>query len=104
MGILESSGFELIANPDDAAPPRQWVLDHLKNPEVVAACIMHSQPGDKVDQEFIDSCNENLKVVSTFSVGYGGFAFLGFFDARSHQRQSCSCSGYQDRAYPWCLV
>jgi glyoxylate/hydroxypyruvate reductase len=71
MDILKSSGFELIANPDDAAPPREWVLKHLKDPEVIAACIMHSQPGDKVDQEFIDSCNENLKVVSTFSVGYG---------------------------------
>lgn len=72
MGILESSGFELIVNPEDAAPPREWVLQHLRDPEVIAACIMHSQPGDKVDQEFIDSCNKNLKVISTFSVGYGG--------------------------------
>ncbi|WVR05999.1 hypothetical protein IAU60_003027 [Kwoniella sp. DSM 27419] len=70
MSILESSGFDLIINPEDAAPSRDWVLTHLKDPEVKAACIMHSQPSDKVDEEFINAANDNLRCVSTFSVGY----------------------------------
>ncbi|WWD09539.1 hypothetical protein V865_007666 [Kwoniella europaea PYCC6329] len=71
MSILESSGYELIVNPQDSEPSREWVLNQIADPHVGAACIMHSQPSDKVDQEFIDACNENLKCVSTFSVGYG---------------------------------
>nr|XP_018267043.1 glyoxylate reductase [Kwoniella dejecticola CBS 10117]OBR89201.1 glyoxylate reductase [Kwoniella dejecticola CBS 10117] len=70
MNILKSSGLELIVNPEDAAPSRQWVLKHLADPDVGAACIMHSQPSDKVDEEFVNTCNANLKCVSTFSVGY----------------------------------
>ncbi|WVW82439.1 hypothetical protein I302_104449 [Kwoniella bestiolae CBS 10118] len=70
MGILENAGYELIVNPHDSEPSREWVLKHIADPQVGAACIMHSQPSDKVDQEFIDTCNENLKCVSTFSVGH----------------------------------
>ena len=69
--MLQSSGFEIILNPEDAQPKREWVLGHLRDPEVIAACIMHSQPSDKVDKEFLDACNPNLKTLSTFSVGYG---------------------------------
>ncbi|OCF54208.1 glyoxylate reductase [Kwoniella mangroviensis CBS 10435] len=71
MSILQGSGYELIVNPQDSEPSREWVLHQIADPQVGAACIMHSQPSDKVDQEFIDACNENLKCVSTFSVGYG---------------------------------
>ncbi|WVQ62060.1 uncharacterized protein L199_000194 [Kwoniella botswanensis] len=74
MSILESSGYELIVNPQDSEPSREWVLKQIADPQVGAACIMHSQPSDKVDQEFIDTCNENLKCVSTFSVGYAAHA------------------------------
>ncbi|WVF70348.1 hypothetical protein IAT40_005138 [Kwoniella sp. CBS 6097] len=70
MRILNESGLELIINPEDAAPPRDWVLKHIGDPEVQAVCLMHSQPSDKVDKEFVDAANENLKCVSTFSVGY----------------------------------
>ena len=73
MDILQSSGFELIVNPQDAEPSREWVLKHLSNPDVHGVCIMHSQPSDKVDQEFLDAANSNLKVISTFSVGFGMF-------------------------------
>ncbi|GFZ43670.1 hypothetical protein JCM24511_01390 [Saitozyma sp. JCM 24511] len=68
--ILSSCGLEVIINPSDAEPKREWVLQHLADPEVLAACIMHSQGSDKVDKEFLDACNPNLKVISTFSVGY----------------------------------
>ncbi|ORX36051.1 hypothetical protein BD324DRAFT_646148 [Kockovaella imperatae] len=70
MHLLGTSGFDLIINPNNAQPPREWVLEHLKDPEVIAACIMHSQPSDKVDQEFLAACNPNLKTISTFSVGF----------------------------------
>ncbi|RXK36516.1 glyoxylate reductase [Tremella mesenterica] len=70
MSILASSGLEAIINPHDAAPSREWVLGHLADPEVRGVCLTHSQPSDKVDDEFLKACNENLKVVSTFSVGY----------------------------------
>ncbi|WVQ82657.1 hypothetical protein IAT38_004789 [Cryptococcus sp. DSM 104549] len=70
MTLLKESGFELIVNPEDAAPTRKWVLERIADPEVGAACIMHSQPSDKIDEEFINTANENLKCVSTFSVGY----------------------------------
>lgn len=71
MKILEDAPFELILNPEDAQPSREWVLKHLADPEVHGACIMHGQPSDKVDKEFLDACNPNFKVISTFSVGYG---------------------------------
>jgi glyoxylate/hydroxypyruvate reductase len=71
MKILAESPFELIINKDNAEPPREWVLKQLADPEVHGACIMHSQGSDKVDKEFLDACNPNLKVISTFSVGYG---------------------------------
>lgn len=71
MKLLDESGFELIINPEDAQPKREWVLEHLRDEQVIAACIMHSQPSDKVDKEFLDNCNPNLKTISTFSVGFG---------------------------------
>ncbi len=71
MALLESSGFELIVNPNDSAIARDWVLKHVADPEVHGIIIMPSQPNDKVDQEFLQACNPNLKVISTFSVGFG---------------------------------
>jgi glyoxylate/hydroxypyruvate reductase len=43
----------------------------LRDPEVHGICIMHAQAEDKVDAEFLEACNPNLKVISTFSVGFG---------------------------------
>jgi glyoxylate/hydroxypyruvate reductase len=34
---------------------------------------MHGQPGDKVDEEFLERCAGSVKVVSTFSVGFGEY-------------------------------
>ncbi|WWC66501.1 uncharacterized protein I206_100403 [Kwoniella pini CBS 10737] len=42
MSKILLSGYELIVNPEDAAPKREWVLKHLADPEVGAACIMHN--------------------------------------------------------------
>jgi len=47
------------------------VLQNLANPEVYGACIMHPHKSDRVDEEFVNACNPNFKVVSTCSVGYG---------------------------------
>jgi glyoxylate/hydroxypyruvate reductase len=69
MSKLEATNFELIVNPVDGEPTRAWVLEKVADPEVVAACIMHGQPSDKIDREFLDAASPNLKVVSTFSVG-----------------------------------
>ncbi|OWZ64405.1 hypothetical protein AYX14_06496 [Cryptococcus neoformans] len=70
MAILRQSDYDLIVNPEDAPPSREWVLNHLADPQVYAACIMHSQPSDKVDKELIATANDNLRCISTFSVGY----------------------------------
>lgn len=80
MALLEATPFELIVNPEDAEPSRDWVLEKIADPEVIAACIMHGQPSDKVDKELLDKANKNLKVISTFSVGFGESRELG------HQR------------------
>jgi glyoxylate/hydroxypyruvate reductase len=84
MKILEEAPFELILNPDNAEPSREWVLKHLADPEVHGACIMHSQSSDKVDKEFLDACNPNIKVISTFSVGYGKSSGQTRTNIRSH--------------------
>jgi glyoxylate/hydroxypyruvate reductase len=70
MQVLADSGFEIIANPHDKPAPREWVLTHLADPDVHGICVMHSQAEDKVDAEFLAACNPNLKVISTFSVGF----------------------------------
>lgn len=71
MKTLRASPFELVVNPDDAEPSRAWVLEHLRDPELAAACIMHGQGSDRVDKEFVDACGPNVKCISTFSVGFG---------------------------------
>lgn len=60
-------------NPEDAPAPRSWILEKISDPDVVAVCIMHGQPGDKVDEEFLGKCGKGVKVISTFSVGFGGW-------------------------------
>ncbi|KAK4685110.1 hypothetical protein P7C73_g5046, partial [Tremellales sp. Uapishka_1] len=67
MSLFDSSPFEIVVNPDDAAAPRAWVLKHLADPDVQGICVMHA---DTVNQEFLDHCNPNLKVISTLSVGF----------------------------------
>lgn len=71
MSLLEKSDFELIINPKDAQPSREWVLEKIADPQVISACIMHSQTSDKVDEEFLKAANPNLRTLSTMSVGYG---------------------------------
>jgi glyoxylate/hydroxypyruvate reductase len=71
MSILNSSGFEIDVNPKDGPASREWILEHVSDPDVVAVCVMHGQPGDKVDEEFLGKCAKGVKVVSTFSVGFG---------------------------------
>lgn len=71
MSTLAATPFELIVNPEDAEPSRAWVLEKIADPDVVAACIMHGQASDKVDAELINAAGENVKCISTFSVGYG---------------------------------
>jgi len=68
MSLLTDSPFELIIHPHDS---RFWVWQHVADPEVVAACIMHSQTSDVVDAELLTAANPDLKTISTFSVGYG---------------------------------
>ena len=109
QALLESSGFDLIQNPEDAAPSREWVLENLRNPDVHGVCIMHPHKSDRVDQEFLDACNPNIKVVSTMSVGFGTsispfVESLGGFGLipRSHRRRRCKQERDQDRTYPRC--
>lgn len=98
MSILNSSGFEIDVNPDDGPASREWILEHVSDPDVVAVCVMHGQPGDKVDEEFLGKCAKGVKVVSTFSVGFGesslrivsvrrDFVLMN----RPHQCKGCEC-------------
>lgn len=73
MEKLQATPFELIVNPEDAEPSRAWVLENIADPDVVAVCLMHGQGSDKVDHEFLAKANAGLKVVSTFSVGFGEY-------------------------------
>jgi lactate dehydrogenase-like 2-hydroxyacid dehydrogenase len=68
---LRDSEFDIIVNPEDAEPSRQWVLKHIANPDVHGICIMHPHKSDLVNEEFVNAASENLKVISTCSVGYG---------------------------------
>lgn len=108
MTILRQSGYDLIVNPDDAPPSREWVLNHLADPQVYAACIMHSQPSDKVDKELIATANDNLRCISTFSVGYGETSQCSFsvtavdIPCRPHRCESRQCARNQDRSHPGC--
>ncbi|CAK9784952.1 hypothetical protein CC85DRAFT_283940 [Cutaneotrichosporon oleaginosum] len=70
MKLLQATPFELVVNPEDAEPSREWVLEKISDPDVVAACIMHGQPSDKVDAELLERAGKGLKVISTFSVGF----------------------------------
>lgn len=71
MALLRKTDFDIVVNPEDAEPSRRWVLENIADPEVVAACIMHAQLSDRVDRELLDAASKNLKVISTYSVGYG---------------------------------
>jgi glyoxylate/hydroxypyruvate reductase len=73
MAILKESPFEIVVNPKDAPASRSWILENIADPDVVGVCVMHGQPGDKVDEEFLGNCAKGVKVVSTFSVGFGEF-------------------------------
>ncbi|GHJ85872.1 hypothetical protein NliqN6_2274 [Naganishia liquefaciens] len=68
MGILKHSGYELVVWPETTPPPRSWVLDNVK--DAAGICVMMA---DRVDDELLDAAGPNLKVVSTFSVGYDHF-------------------------------
>ncbi|TYJ52489.1 hypothetical protein B9479_006923 [Cryptococcus floricola] len=70
MAILDKSGIDYLLNTEDDAPSREWVLKHIADKDVRAACIMHSQPSDRINDEFIRAANPNFSAVSTFSVGY----------------------------------
>ena len=93
--ILESSGFDLIRNPEDSEPSREWVLKHLANPDVHGVCIMHPHKSDRVDDEFLAACNPNLKVVSTCSVGFGECIAKPSLALRPADRQTTSTSREQ---------
>lgn len=71
MSTLNASGYEVILNPEDASPSREWVMKHIADPEVLAVCLMHPQASDKVDVEFVNTASDKLRCVSTMSVGFG---------------------------------
>lgn len=76
MAKLKAEPFELVVNPEDAEPSREWVLEHIADPDVAAVCIMHGQKSDRVDDEFLGKVGKGVKVISTFSVGYGECLWL----------------------------
>lgn len=92
MAKLRAEPFELVINPEDAEPSREWVLEKISDPDVVAACIMHGQKSDKVDGEFLAKAGKGIKVISTFSVGFGE-SHIGRFEVCMWGLERCGRLG-----------
>ncbi|PVU75054.1 D-glycerate dehydrogenase [Sulfolobus sp. SCGC AB-777_G06] len=61
---IVESGIEVIQWKEEKAPPKKWILDNVSNVDGIL-CTLNT----KIDKEII-SAAENLKVISTYSVGF----------------------------------
>lgn len=66
--ILEEAGLEVVVSPHDRALEKQELLNFIQGADGVLAMLT-----DKVDQEFINACGSNLKIVANFAVGTDNF-------------------------------
>ncbi|MFP3170572.1 MAG: D-glycerate dehydrogenase [Sulfolobaceae archaeon] len=61
---IVESGIEVIQWKEEKAPPKKWILDNVSNVDGIL-CTLDT----KIDKEVI-SAAKNLKVISTYSVGF----------------------------------
>ncbi len=62
--ILQEVGYEVTVSPHDRALERQELLNFIQGADGVLCMLT-----DKVDQEFINACGPNLKIVANYAVG-----------------------------------
>ncbi len=66
--MLQEGGFEVVVSPHDRALERQELLNFIQGADGVLTMLT-----DKVDQEFINACGPQLKIVANFAVGTDNF-------------------------------
>lgn len=62
--MLQDAGYEVVVSPHDRDLERQELLNFIQGADGVLIMLT-----DKVDQEFINACGPNLKIVANFAVG-----------------------------------
>ena len=66
--MLQDGGYEVVVSPHDRALERQELLNFIQGADGVLTMLT-----DKVDQEFINACGPQLKIVANFAVGTDNF-------------------------------
>ena len=66
--MLEEVGYEVMVSPHDRVLERQELLNFIQGADGVLCMLT-----DKVDQEFINACGPQLKIVANFAVGIDNF-------------------------------
>lgn len=62
--MLQDAGYEVVVSPHDRALERQELLNFVQGADSVLCMLT-----DKVDQEFINACGPQLKIVANYAVG-----------------------------------
>lgn len=62
--MLQDVGFEVSVSPHDRALERQELLNFIQGADGVLCMLT-----DKVDQEFINACGPQLKIIANYAVG-----------------------------------
>ncbi len=62
--MLQATGYEVVISPHDRVLERQELLNFIQGADGVLCMLT-----DKIDEEFIISAGENLKIVANFAVG-----------------------------------
>lgn len=63
--MLQDAGYEVIVSPHDRPLERQELLNFIQGANGVLTQLV-----DKVDQEFINACGPNLKIVANYAAGF----------------------------------
>ncbi|MBI2040077.1 D-glycerate dehydrogenase [Candidatus Microgenomates bacterium] len=66
--MLEDAGYEVLISPHDRVLERQELLNFIQGADGVLTMLT-----DTVDEEFINACGPNLKIVANFATGYDNF-------------------------------
>ena len=63
--MLQDAGYDVVVSPHDRPLERQELLNFIQGADGIL-----SQLTDKIDEEFINACGPNLKIVANFAVGF----------------------------------
>ena len=62
--MLQDAGYEVVISPHNRSLERQELLNFIQGADGVLCMLT-----DKVDQEFINACGPQLKIVANYAVG-----------------------------------